>query len=264
MLPRISIKLLSRATLLVGVLAISGCASVSSSRNATHDPLEGLNRVSHGVNKAVDAVALRPASVVYDTVVPNPISSSINNFSGNLDQPGHIVNGILQGRPGEASRAFFRFMVNSTFGLGGLFDPATDMGLGNEPTDFGETLHVWGAGEGAYLELPLLGPSTTRDAIGRAGNTLLNPTRLLTTTPLQDQRLRQVGTANLLGDRARAAPLIDPVLYESADSYAQLRSSYLQARRFQLGSVGTTDLEASGLDPFNDPFDDPFDDPIRP
>ncbi|MFT6272461.1 MAG: phospholipid-binding lipoprotein MlaA, partial [Dinoroseobacter sp.] len=248
---------LSRTALLIGVLAISGCASVPS-RNATHDPLEGLNRFSHGVNKAVDSVALRPASVVYDAVVPNPVVRGIDNFSGNLDQPGHVMNGILQGRPSEASRALFRFLVNTTFGLGGLLDPASDMGLVDEPTDFGETLHVWGFGEGAYLELPLLGPSTTRDAIGRAGNTLLNPTRLIATTNQQDLRLRQVGVADLLGDRADAASLTDPVLYETANSYTQLRSVYLQTRRFQLGGTEANDLEATGLDPFDDPFDDPF------
>ena len=234
-------------------LGLAGCASTAS-RNAVNDPLEGLNRVSHGVNKAADAVALRPAGMVYGALVPAPLNASVDNFARNLDHPGRMVNSLLQGRPGDFGRNFLRFMVNSTFGLAGLLDPATAMGLEDRSTDFGETLHVWGVGEGPYLELPLAGPSTLRDATGRVVDNAMNPFRLLAETDEQRRANRQVGVANLLGDRDRNAGLIDPILYESADSYGQLRDSYLQARRFQLGGGVTSEFDDFGVNPLDDPF----------
>jgi phospholipid-binding lipoprotein MlaA len=256
-----SITYLSRAALLIGVLAISGCASVSS-RNVTHDPFEGMNRISHGVNRVVDAVALRPASVIYDHIMPKPVVRGISNFSGNLGQPVSMVNSILQGRLSEASLTLFRFLANTTFGLGGLLDPATDMGLISSSTGFGETLHVWGFGEGAYLVIPLGGPTTMRDYIAGTGSGFLNPMRLITWTPGQSIMFRDVGVANLLGGRAASTSMIDAVFYESVDSYVETRSIYLQSRRLQLGSVAANDLYAIGLDPFDDPFDDPFIEPV--
>ncbi len=239
--------------MLIGALALAGCATVPT-RDAVHDPLEGLNRASHGVNKAVDAVALRPASIVYDTVVPDPVAQGVDNFARNLDHPGRMVNNLLQGDAPSFGRNLFRFIVNTSFGLGGVFDPASAMGLTDEATDFGETLYVWGAGEGPYLELPLAGPSNLRDTVGRVADTAMNPVRLVVTTDAQRLAQRQVSVANVLGDRARNATLIDPILYDSADSYAQLRDSFMQARRFQLTGGVDSGFDEFGVDPLDDPF----------
>ena len=217
-------------------------------RDISYDPLEGLNRVTHGLNKAADAVALRPASSVYAAVTPDIVERSVYNFSENLDHPLRVVNSVLQGRPYDAGRNFTRFLVNSTFGLGGLFDPASDMGFENVSTDFGETLYVWGAGEGAYVELPFFGPSNVRDTIGRAADTMLNPTRLVNLTETETRIRGGVRVADLLGRRSDAAPFLDPLLYESTDSYVAIRNASKQARRAELGD---TDADI-GLDPFDD------------
>ena len=114
----------SRFLLLASVIALAGCGSAVT-RDISYDPLEGLNRVTHGMNKTADAVALRPASSVYAAVTPDIVERSVYNFSENLDHPLRVVNSVLQGRPYDAGRNFTRFLVNSTFGLGGYADVCT-------------------------------------------------------------------------------------------------------------------------------------------
>jgi phospholipid-binding lipoprotein MlaA len=150
-----------------------------------------------------------------------------------------------------AGQNTFRFLLNSTLGIAGLFDVAQSFGLPEAHTDFGETLHVWGVGEGAYLELPLLGPSTERDALGRVVDIVFDPV-----TTVLSGRDASVATAFTLGskvgDRLRFGGAVDSVLYESADSYAQSRLLYLQSRRHQLSGQEENDAEA--FDPYADPY----------
>jgi phospholipid-binding lipoprotein MlaA len=182
-----------------------------------------------------------------------------------------VVNNLLQGRIENAGHNTFRLLANLTFGFGGLLDPATSMGLPARDTDFGETLHVWGSGEGAYIEVPLLGPSTQRDTVGDVVDIALNPLGWA----------EGVGPVALaagiwlfdgLADRGRFGSAIDDVLYNSADSYAQTRLIYLQNRRFELSrnagrSVGgglAPGPEGVVVDPYADPFGegvDPYADP---
>lgn len=227
-------KLKRPLVLLALALTVAGCAGPAT-RDTPYDPLEGVNRAVHGVNKATDVVVLRPASQVYGTVVPAPVRGTVNNFMANLEGPVVVVNDVLQGQIDDAGHNLFRFLVNSTLGVGGLFDPATGIGLGERDTDFGETLHVWGAGEGAYVELPFYGPSTVRDAAGLLVDTALRPTRQLRLSAEHRNGLVGLRAAEVLDLRYGLGTSIDQTLYESVDSYAQTRSLYLQNRRFTLG-----------------------------
>jgi phospholipid-binding lipoprotein MlaA len=139
--------------------------------------------------------------------------------------------------------------VNTLFGFAGLLDPASEMGLPEESADFGQTLHVWGAKEGAYLVIPVLGPSTTRDAVGSVVDLFTNPLGYALSSP-ESRILPAAKVGSRLGDRYRFAGTFDSIFYGSSDNYAQARILYLQSRRFELGSAVTDDY----LDPYEDPY----------
>lgn len=231
---------------------VAGCAA-GTGGEGVNDPFEGVNRGVHAFNKGLDTVALRPVSKVYGAVVPGPVRSGVDNVAGNLGLPGTIVNNTLQGDLESAASNTGRFLVNSTFGIGGIFDVASALGTPEVETDFGETLHVWGAGEGAYVELPVFGPSTTRDALGTVVDILIDPLDAVLSSPESDYRLgARVG--EIANTRYRFGDTVDGVLYDSADSYAQSRLIYLQNRRFELGiedptsTAGPVDTEGSLYD----------------
>lgn len=233
-------------------LGLSACAREPQPQGI-YDPDEQANRKVHAFNVALDKLLLRPAATTYGKVVPAPIEAGVSNFATNLDAPGDVVNDLLQANPGDALRNTTRFVVNTTIGIGGLFDPATELGLNAAPTDFGETLHVWGAKEGRYVEVPALGPSTTRDFAGTLVDIAFNPLRLVLQPP-ETYWMNGAKVASTLGDRARYSATYDSILYGSADSYAQARLLYLQNRRFALGQTGTAP-DGSGEDVnFEDPY----------
>ncbi len=225
---------------------------------------EVINREAHAFNRELDRTLIRPIATAYGTAVPQPVRQGVSNFASNLDQPGYVVNNILQLRLGQAMQNTARFLVNSTIGIGGLLDPASAIGPTAAETDFGETLHIYGFGEGDYLELPVLGPSTRRDAVGTVVDVALNPVRIFVPAP-EVNYARGAGILQPLDSRYRFADTIDGVLYESADSYAQLRSSYLQSRRFELsdGTQVVIDPETGALSPV-DPLADTYIDPYDP
>lgn len=235
-----------RRMVLAGALALgAGCAAPPPVQPHL-DPDEAQNRQIHAFNRGLDQAFLRPTSGTYGSVVPRPVRQGVANFAGNLDLPGDVLNSILQGRPGPAAENVLRFALNTTVGIGGLFDPARALGIEGRRTDFGETLHVWGLPEGAYQELPFLGPSTDRDTAGALVDLALNPVRLI--LPGRRGNLAALaGIGSRLGDRYEFGQTFDSILYESADSYAQARLLYLQNRRFVLGQTG-------GEDDFIDPY----------
>jgi len=221
------------------------------------DPYEAQNRKVHEFNKSIDRSLVRPAGKGFSDTAPDDIETGIGRFAFNLTIPGSVVNNVLQLNMRAATEDFYRFAVNTTLGLGGLFDPATELKMpAAHKADFGQTLHVWGVPEGAYLELPVMGPSTERDRAGRIVDLFTNPLSYVLPSPE-----KYIGTgaavASKLSDRGRYAKTLDSVLYDSADSYAQTRSLYLQNRRFELGG-------ASGdayLDPYDDTYSDAYEDP---
>lgn len=237
--------------ILAASLALLAGCSPKPVPDQINDPFEAQNRRMHDFNRAVDAKVIKPVSGGYSSVLPEVVKTGVGHVARNLDAPGDIVNGLLQGRPHNAAENTLRFLVNTTVGIGGLFDPASVLGLEGKHTDFGETLHVWGAGEGRYMVLPLTGPTTERDLLGTVVDLGLNPLRYaLPTAEANVATVAKLGSR--LGDRARYTNTIDSVLYDSADSYAQTRLLYLQNRRFELGQTGNGSNDADFIDPYED------------
>ncbi|WP_242648552.1 MlaA family lipoprotein [Cognatishimia maritima] len=235
----------------VSLSVVSACAANNGSVPAgeIYDPQEVSNRKVHEFNRGVDRVLFRPVSNGYGNVVHEDARLLVSNFADHLSLPADIVNNILQGDLKGAGANSFRFVFNTVFGFGGIADPSDAFDMPRRETDFGETFHVWGMKEGAYVELPLLGPSTERDAMGTILDFTLDPVSVLLPNPES-----YIGTAaniaDRMGDRYELRGTIDSVLYESADSYAQTRILYLQNRRFELGVTAD--------DAYLDPYDDPY------
>ncbi len=225
---------------------LGGCARASDPLT-TNDPIEPFNRQVHAFNRSVDKAVLRPVS--RSTKGGGEGAARIGDFASNLGKPGDIVNNILQLRLIKATENTLRFGMNTVFGVGGLFDVATAAGMPLNDTDFGETLHIWGVGEGAYLELPFVGPSTERDLVGSLVDLAIDP---LSRLPRRERLAATAAkVAATIGDRGRYSETVDSVLYDSADSYAQARLLYLQNRRYQLGQTAD---DAAFVDPYEDPY----------
>lgn len=244
---------LTRALVCLAVITTLGACASPNRPDEVIDPFEPANRGVHNFNKALDKAILREASEAYVTLVPDPLVQGISNATGNLEQPARILNNVLQGRAENALHNMFRFLVNTTMGLGGLLDPATAMGLQELDTDFGETMYVWGVGEGPFVSVPLLGPHTSRHLSGRAVDIVIDPIGELVTFTRPLTVRAGLFTVEQLKDRAEFGSVVDDLLYNSIDSYASTRILYLQNRRFRLGSGTGNDY----LDPYDDFGGDP-------
>ncbi len=217
---------------LVAVLLATACTR-NTENVEIFDPYEATNRNIHGFNKGLDSVVVRPTSTAYGTILPKPVRRGVSNFANYIDTPRFILNDLAQGNIGDAGHNFTRFMLNTVFGLG-VIDFATAAGVESRRTGFGETLYVWGANEGAYIELPVLGPSNERDAVGQVVDFVSNPISSVLDAS-EDWVPPTANVMDRLGQRYEFGATIDGLLYESADSYAQTRNLYLQNRRFELG-----------------------------
>lgn len=238
----------TKAILAACVLLLSACTDTGGTGEAASDPYEAQNRAVHAFNKTMDKNLLRPASKAYATVVPRPARVGVSNGVSNLNQPVQFVNHVLQGDVDDAARTFLRFAVNTVFGFGGLLDVAGDAGLADEPTDFGETLAVWGVREGAYIELPVFGPSSERDLAGRVVDFAMNPVRHVIDTP-ESYYVTGAKALDVLHKRQELSGIIDALLYESADSYAAARIAYLQNKARSVGNDTVTEED------LEDPYD---------
>ncbi|MBL4806381.1 MAG: VacJ family lipoprotein [Rhodobacteraceae bacterium] len=232
-----------------GILAgfLMGCAGGSTAQDDTvYDPFEATNRQIHSFNKAVDEALLGPLSGAYAAVIPDEFRMLLNNGVTNLGQPNAFVNHVLQGDGDDAGNTLLRFVLNSTIGLAGLFDPAAELGVFDRPTDFGETMAVWGVPEGAYIELPILGASTVRGSVGMLVDLALDPLNYVVDED-QAKYILALRALNMLGQRHEYDDLIQILLYESADSYAAQRLSYLLNKRHAVAGETT-------LDDLEDPY----------
>ena len=218
----------------------AGCAAPPDEDAFVHDPYEETNREIHSFNTGWDVVLIRPASQAYDAVVPGLARLLIRNGLDTLDLPAIFVNHLLQGEALAALRTAGRFGVNVVMG-GVLLDPATEIGLPKEPTDLGVTLARWGFEEGPYVELPLLGPATTRDAVGRVAEIALDPFNFVTGVPALDALGPGAAALGIVDLRASNSAVIDRTLYEVEDSYLSLQSAYLQMRRRRLAGGATAE-----------------------
>jgi phospholipid-binding lipoprotein MlaA len=201
--------------------------SKSGSGGGTKDPLEHVNRVSYKINRTLDAYLFRPIAKSYVEVTPEPVQSHVHNFFTNLGEPVTVANDMLQGKARQFMQDLGRFVINSTFGLAGFFDIGSDIGLVHHDEDLGQTLAVWGVPSGPYLVVPLLGPSTLRDAPTRYGDTYVSPLYYYDNVAVRNDI---VGT-RLVDLRAQLLP-VDKQLQQAYDPYSFERDAYLQHRRF--------------------------------
>jgi len=205
------------------VLGVTGCATTA---NNPKDPYEGFNRAMFSVNEGIDVV-VKPVAQGYDTVTPRLVKAGIGNFFGNIADIWTALNNFLQGKGTQGVNDLGRVLVNTTFGIAGLFDVASEMGYEKHSEDFGQTLGVWGVGDGSYLFWPVLGPRTTRDTFGVAVDMYADPIPRIGDVPVRN---------TLMGLRfidARAGLLpADKVVEQAAfDKYNYIRDAYLQNRR---------------------------------
>ncbi|WP_373355616.1 VacJ family lipoprotein [Pseudoroseicyclus sp. CXY001] len=250
-----SLRILQLPALTLAALALAACTPAPPD-GGVNDPYEVTNRAVHAFNTDVDRALLRPLGQA-STHLPEGIGEAIVTFSDNASLPGMAVNNLLQGNLEDAGANAARFVINTVFGLGGFGDPAAEIGLFERDTDFGETLAVWGFEEGAYVELPLFGPSTERDAAGQLVDILMDPLGGVGWA-LQRDHSTAFWVGEKIVERGQFIATVDGLLYESADSYAQARLAYLQNRRFEVaGGSAAQDDDAGFVDPFAD-FVDPF------
>lgn len=193
-----------------------------------HDPLERLNRGSFKLGMGVDKALLAPVAHGYMAVAPKPLRERVGNVVYNLGEPNTVMNEVLQGKPKMAMRTTTRFIVNSTVGVLGLFDVASHMHLPPHDADFGQTLGKWGAGPGAYLYVPLMGPLNARDAAGRIVDVVTDPVSLLVGGFSTDFGKARTGVT-IVDLRARTDPAFE-ALKDAADPYVTTRSAYTQYR----------------------------------
>ncbi|MGX5729527.1 MlaA family lipoprotein [Pseudoxanthomonas beigongshangi] len=219
---------------------------------AVYDPWEKFNRKVHRFNNAVDRGVARPLARAYSNVVPRPMRLGVSNFFNNLTQPLSAINHLLQGRPKQASQALGRFLLNSTLGIGGIFDPASDAKLPRRSEDFGQTLGVWGWKKSRYVELPFFGPRTVRDVFGLAGDIPLSPVRYI-----EDDKTRIfLQGLNLVDTRAQLLSL-DSLREGAVDDYTLVRDSWMQRRAYQIEGTRSKDEDKSLPDYLNDEDPDP-------
>jgi len=203
------------------------------------DPAEKINRVGYAIHQFFDRNLIRPLALTYQTVVPGVLRDGLRRVLNNLGEPNIVANDLLQGRVKMARTATLRFATNSTFGVLGFFDMATRAGLPRHENGFDVTLGRYGMKPGAYLFIPLLGPTTVRDAIGSAANTLLDPIHAFVPHDAHTFIIAK-GVVDGVDLRARADSQLTAVLGDATDPYATLRSVYLQNEQSKIDDNSTT------------------------
>jgi phospholipid-binding lipoprotein MlaA len=214
-------KRLCAALLVAGTLA--GCAT---SGGNPADPLESFNRAMFSFNDTVDAAVIKPVAKGYRKVVPGILRTGISNFFSNLDDVWISVNNVLQGKFQDGFDDFTRVLFNSTFGIAGIFDFASDVGLQKHNEDFGQTLGWWGVGSGAYLVLPILGPSTVRDGFGLLLDTQADLVFQIDGVPVHNS----LYATRAIGKRASLLDASSVIEQAALDKYAFIRDAWLQRR----------------------------------
>jgi phospholipid-binding lipoprotein MlaA len=235
-------------------VVLTGCVTLPpNSKPAPQDPWESWNRGVYKINDKLDRSVAKPIARAYVRAVPAPARSGVSNFLSNLRTTTVMVNDALQGKFRAAGNDLARFVVNTTVGFGGLLDPATQMGLDKNDEDFGQTLGHWGVPPGPFLELPLLGPSDTRDGPARAVDIFTGPAHYISNNWLSSG----LYGAGLADTRAALLPL-DETLQKVFDTYAFIRDAYLQRRAYLVSDGKLTE------EPLVDPGADDAEAPATP
>lgn len=243
--------------LLLGLLALSACATrppasepeALAEYELNNDPLEPTNRVLYQVHTGIDTVVLRPAAEFYRFLIPQPVRGGVRNVLANLRSPVILLNDALQGDHHRAATTLARFLMNSTFGIAGIFDVAKEVGLPGHTEDFGQTLAVWGVGEGPFIFMPLLGPSNPRDLAGFGVDIAANP--ITWAVREGDSTAEALGWTQtgltVLDTREGLIETIDTVNQTSLDPYATLRSAYRQRRQQEIRNGGARPASPDAL-----------------
>lgn len=223
-------------------------ATLMISVNQTHaeevqDPYQGINRAVHRFNLLLDDYIARPSAVVYASIMPSPVEKGIANIFSNLDEITNVANDLLQGKFAQAANDSGRFLINSTLGVGGLFEVAESFGLAkSEGEDFAQTLATWGVPDGPFLMLPFVGPTTLRNAPTRFVDSLANPVSQMSDVSERNS----LRVLSLVSTRAELLEFDDVI---AGDSYIFLRDIYLQ-RRDYLESDGVIEDDFGDLDDY--------------
>jgi len=236
---------IARLMLGFALLSVAACADRPPATDAEalaeyrelNDPIEPTNRFFYRVNDTIDTYALRPAAVAYRDVVPGAVRRPIHNVLSNIGTPVVFANDVLSAKPRRAGDSLMRFLINSTAGVGGLFDVATDWGYPDHNSDFGLTLALWGVGDGPFLFLPVLGPSNPRDAVGFGTNVVLDPLTWASFGGSATLGYARYG-ANALDTRERLIEPIDQIKRSALDPYATFRSLARQNRADEIAKAG--------------------------
>lgn len=236
--------LLRRLALATGFFALAlmaGCATVA--HPDPRDPWESYNRAMTRFNEDVDKALIKPVATAYKAVLPQPVRSGVGNFFGNLNDAWSFVNNVLQAKPEGALHSFWRVMINTTIGLGGVLDPASEMRLERHREDFGQTLGRWGAESGPYLVLPILGPSTLRDAIALPVDYLGRPQGQIHDIPVRNS----LTVLEVIDTRARLLGVEQLLDQAALDPYTFQRDAFLQKRRSDIHDGAPLDEERYDL-----------------
>lgn len=221
-------------SLLLG-LALAGCGTVPAANDTggVYDPFESTNRSVFKTYLVLDKYAFRPAATAYRDVLPNPARRSVRNFMNNLDTPSIFANDVLRGRPKSAGITLLRATINSTAGIGGLFDVAEELDLKRHSNDFGKTLAAYGAGPGPYLFVLLFGPTNVRDLTGWVVDFFMNPFVFMNGSAKYFIVPGEI-TVKAVDRRERNIEALDELESASFDYYARLRDAYSQARAHEI------------------------------
>lgn len=208
----------------------------------TNDPLEPTNRVFYRINNGLDTVILQPVARAYRYVVPEAVRNPVHNVLANITSPVLFANDVIQAKPRRAGDTFMRFVINTTAGVGGLFDVAKDVGYPAHENDFGTTLALWGVPEGPFLFLPVLGPSNPRDASGYGADIALDPFTWASFGGSNAFGYSRYGVG-AVDARERALDTVDSIKRTALDPYATFRSLYRQNRRSEIEKARADDRE---------------------
>lgn len=215
----------------MAVVLLSACSS-NKYVAKPNDPLEPLNRGFYKLNKTIDALYINPTSKIYDKIIPEAIRKLISNFFGNLNEIPTIINSLLQTKYKQAADSTARFTINSTLGVGGLFDIASKAKIKHAKEDFGKTLAVWGYQDSHYLVLPIVGPTTVRDGVGFVGNAFITVPYYL--KPKWRNRYEFAYVVNRRSELQETESLITAA---GVDEYTLVRDAYLQHREYTISDT---------------------------
>jgi len=232
---------MQKLSLALVVLLLAGCAALPGKPDP-RDPFERFNRSAFAFNDALDRAVAKPVAKAYKKVTPRIVRTGVSNALSNLNTVSTVINDVLQGKLHQAGQDSGRFLLNSTLGLGGLFDPASAAGFANNDEDFGQTLGKWGVKPGPYLMLPFLGPTNVRDGLARIPDQYTYPVNYL-----EDDSTRYIIRAVDLLDLRAGLLDLDAQLERSYDRYAFVRNAWMQRREF-LVKDGNVDDQSAELE----------------